>query len=378
MPDITTWQILYVDDDVDSCRQIKELLEGERTQADCFYVEPITDFGRALGELEARRYDLVILDVRVGRHDIEPPEEAGIQALQAIQQRRFVPVIFYTGLPHLVQELKSPLVRVVEKTQGLQLIEEVKSLFQANLPSVNRALIRHLETVQRDYMWKFVASHWAELGTTADRSALAYLLARRLAISLSEPGIKQLVADLGGRPDDAVRDFHPMQYYILPPVDPSPLAGDIYRGSINGAEGYWILLSPSCDLVSGREKAEWILFAHCMPLCDQKEYKEWIDDESKAGNLQALLKNNRPKSQPERFFFLPGALSLPDLIVDFQQTVTISRDGFGKLERLASLDSPFAESLVFRFTRYYGRIGTPDLDTNLIINRLRPQKPEAA
>lgn len=378
MLDITTWRILYIDDDPDSCRQVKELLEGERIQDDHFQVDTITDFDRALEELEARRYDLVILDVRVGRHDIELPEEAGIQALHAIQQRRFVPVVFYTGLPNLVRELVSHLVRVIEKTQGALLIEEVKSLFLTSLPLVNRALVKHLETVQRDYMWQFVASHWPELNETADRSALAYLLARRLALSLSEQGIKQLVSDLGGKPEDAAREFHPMQYYIIPPVDPSPLAGDVYHGSVDGAEGHWILLSPSCDLVVGREKVEWMLFARCVPLCDQKEYQEWIDDEGKAGNLQALLKNNRNKSQPERFFYLPGALTLHDQVVDFQQMVTINLDSFRNLDRLASLDSPFAEALISRFVRYYGRIGTPNLDINLIINRLKPRKPEAA
>jgi len=41
------------------------------------------------------------------------------------------------------------------------------------------------------------------------------------------------------------------------------------------------------------------------------------------------------------------------------------------LERLASLDSPFAEALLARFTRYFGRLGTPDLDAAILLQRLR-------
>lgn len=41
------------------------------------------------------------------------------------------------------------------------------------------------------------------------------------------------------------------------------------------------------------------------------------------------------------------------------------------LERLASLDSPFAEALLARFARYFGRLGTPDLDLEVILNKLR-------
>jgi hypothetical protein len=41
------------------------------------------------------------------------------------------------------------------------------------------------------------------------------------------------------------------------------------------------------------------------------------------------------------------------------------------LERLASLDSPFAEALLDGFTRYFGRLGTPDLDVAMLLQRLR-------
>jgi hypothetical protein len=41
------------------------------------------------------------------------------------------------------------------------------------------------------------------------------------------------------------------------------------------------------------------------------------------------------------------------------------------LERLASLDSSFAEALLARFTRYFGRLGTPDLDVAVLLQRLR-------
>ena len=49
----------------------------------------------------------------------------------------------------------------------------------------------------------------------------------------------------------------------------------------------------------------------------------------------------------------------------------LQRDRTGGLERLASLDSPFAEGLLARFTRYFGRLGTPDLDMTVLLQRLR-------
>ena len=167
-----------------------------------------------------------------------------------------------------------------------------------------------------------------------------------------------------------------MQYYVMPPVESAPLAGDVYRGQISAHNGYWVLLTPSCDLVTGREKADLVLLARCLPLTELAEYQQWrasLPTPSRTidGKLQDLLRNNRRDSQSERFFFLPGALSLPDLVVDFQQPVTLQREHIGGLERLASLDNPFAEVLLARFTRYFGRLGTPDLDIAVLLQRLR-------
>lgn len=375
MDTLTVWQVLFVDDDPETCALVKEFLDGEVLTGshDQLHTDTFTSFDRALEEMNAHRYDFVVLDVRKGPHDQDLAEEVGITTLEAIRQRRFVPVVFYSGLPHLVRHLETPLIRVVEKGQLPRLLDTIGEIARTRIPSVNRALIHHLELTQRDYMWDFVASVWNQFGDTQDRTALAYLLARRLAHSLSGPGIQQLARDLGDPTvgTTAQGRVHPMQYYVVPPIEPTPLAGDLLQGLINDLDGWWVILTPSCDLVAGREKAEWILLARCLALTDQKEYQDWQTNPSHPRKkLQSLLKNNREESQPERFFFLPAALTLPGLVVDFQQLVTIPRMKLNDLERLASLDSPFAEALLHRFGRYFGRLGTPDLDTDNVIARL--------
>ena len=381
MDDTRTWQLLFVDDDAEICEQVKEYLEGERISAtdEHMYVKTLTDFDNALEALEQHRFDLLILDVRLGSQISESKaEEVGIKTLQEIKQRRFVPIIFYTALPRLAENLETSLIRIVRKTEGLpRLLEVVEEIFNSHLPTVNRALIRHLETVQRDYMWDFVAKHGAEFIDTSDHTALAYLLARRLAMSLSGSGIGQLANDLGDSTGISVvgNKVHPMRYYVMPPVEKSPLTGDLYRGLIGQRDGYWILLTPSCDVVKGREKAEWVLMAPCVLLTEEQEYKDWHNNPSntKKKKLESLLSNNRSHGhQPERFYFLPGPLDLPDMVADFQQLVTLPRSQMESLERVASLDSPFVEALLARFTRYFGRLGTPDLDIDFVFNRLQP------
>src|SRR5690348_10786410 len=114
------WQLLLVDDEEDICQQVKDFFEGESItdEDDSVKITTLTDFNEALEILEHRRFDLVILDVRLESNELQK-EEAGISTLEAIKQKRFIPIVFYTGVAHLVRSLETPLIKVVEKTERL-------------------------------------------------------------------------------------------------------------------------------------------------------------------------------------------------------------------------------------------------------------------
>ena len=252
--------------------------------------------------------------------------------------------------------------------------EAVQTVLESKLPGVNRALVRHIDSVQRDYMWNFVLHHWESIAAESDSTAVAYLLARRLALSLSDTAIAGLAKGLGspfGNPPSA-GIAHPMQFYVMPPIDDPPrLAGDIYMGDIRGRSGYWVMVTPTCDLVLG--KAEYLLLAPCELLSEQVEYQQWVTCQSRRhiGELKDLLRNRRQGSQQDRHLFLPSAMDIPDLVVDLQKVETVGSCEFSQfeLERLATLDSPFAEALTSQFSRLYGRIGTPNLDRDVVWER---------
>ena len=62
-------------------------------------------------------------------------------------------------------------------------------------------------------------------------------------------------------------------------------------------------------------------------------------------------------------------------MVDFQQLRSFQTERLDGMTRVASLVSPFAEAAVSRFTRYFGRVGTDDLDVAAIMDRLREAAP---
>jgi CheY-like chemotaxis protein len=400
------WRVLVVDDDPKLCEELKDLLEGEQFQNRHVIVVAITNFEDALDTLESSIFDLLILDIRADpRHrrlETSPPgvalekpilaevpkpdDQAGIATFKDIRQRRFVPVIFYTGLPEVAREYSTALVRVVAKEGSPKpLLEAIDDLFDTKLPAVNRAIIRHFEAVQRDYMWNFVAEQWGELKKQGDAVSIAYLLARRLAASLSEEGIHTLAVELGGDTSPvAVADcVHPMQFYIIPPVEKNFLAADVFLQVASG--DFWVLLTPSCDLVQSpnrKRKAEYAVLARALRLSEQKEAVDWVGSDSKTNTekVTELVRNNRRGGQPDRFCILPPAISIPGLVVDYQQLnrLPVEELESDRFKRLASLDSPFGEVLLTRFGRYFNRVGCPDLDVNIVLDHLRNDVPPTA
>jgi CheY-like chemotaxis protein len=383
MANADPWLVLVIDDDPDAARQAEEIVvrASSSNGGPVFDVCTKTSFEDGLRELERSRVDLVILDVRLG-DDPAADDNAGLRTLRAIQERRFVPVVFYTAVPHIVRPLASPpLIDVVEKGAGSSsLTEAVMRAFESSLPLVNRALVRYVEEMQRSYMWDFVARHWGEIGASTDRGAVAYLLARRLAASLGGVGMERLEADLGGAGSPApAGTVPPMRMYLMPPLE-EILVGDVVHGMAGGRTGHWVVLSPSCDLV--QDKAEFVLLAAAEPLTDLREVLAWRrglpgPGTQRKNELSAVLRNNRAKGQAERYHFLPGALSLPDLLVDFQRLQTVERTSFDGLARIASLDSPYAEVITNRFLRHYSRLGARDVDITPTVERLRLMGPLA-
>jgi CheY-like chemotaxis protein len=396
---IKKWRILFVDDDESFCKQAFDLFndcKDEIVNIDDGDLEIITCTrpSQAFEELQKQLFDLIILDVKQNQtEDEEENEQAGRIAFDAIKASRFVPVIFYTGLPDQVRDLESPTVRIVEKTAGiLEVIEEARKIFESGIPAINRGLIRLLEEVQRNYLWSFTEEYGKyHNGSLPDGATLSYLLTRRLAAFVSgAEGITQLaqnIKDWGVQMEvaEAQSKVNPLRCYIMPSLASTPRTGDIYKHDNQQGSAYLIVLSPTCDLVHGKIKQ--VLMASCRSLEEQQEFRSWKKElernsdpkkiDEKLSSLKALISNNRDKRYGLRdaAFFLPAALGLPNLIVDFRDLITLKAEELDpanpkSLRRIASLDSPFAESLLSRYIQFSGRIGTPDLHIDGILHSL--------
>ncbi|MFE5430603.1 response regulator [Peribacillus simplex] len=380
------WRILVIDDDVEILQQISEYLNGHDLgdEKGILEIECISDFDQAQEELRKKKFDLIILDVRCDQ-TAGTQQDSGIVVYNKIKEICFIPILFYTGLPGSVESLTNSAIKVISKDEGVEeVLNVVEKMINDGIPSVHKSLIEHVEDVQREYMWKYFVDNWEGFGEINDKTDLAYLLTRRLSTSFSYVGIKELSKKLKepilqegeegsieNEGEVSNKLAEPMHYYIIPPIEKLPLSGDLYKGIIEELDGYWVLLTPSCDF--WQNKAEYVLLAHCSLIESFREYQKWcVDSPSKAavGDFKSLISNRKN----ERYFFLPGVLTQPDMFIDFQDLKTIAVKDLEALHRIASIDSMFASEINGRFIRYFGRRGTPDINFNFISDRLIKEK----
>ena len=285
------WRILVVDDEGDISENLRELVGPAAVSetGESPHVEVELSFEAALRTLEREDFDLLVLDVRnqAKAKDGQSPEEAdeGLEVFERIRRRRFIPVVFYTALTYLAEELDNPpFVHVVDKLSDKrvrELRQAIRAAFASGLPRLHRALRHHVEALTREFMIEFVEGNWSDLQD--HKADVAHLLMRRLGISF-EGGASALASELGYPPEEESGHMvHPARFYVALPSGDYRM-GDVLRGPaarLSGDESgdstrWYVILTPSCDLVTGRVKADHVVLAECRPIETFDHYQSWI------------------------------------------------------------------------------------------------------
>ena len=227
-------------------------------------------------------------------------------------------------------------------------------------------------------MVDFLEKNWPAI---KDReSDIVHLLLRRLSVSL-EGGVSALADTLGYSGDfDAGDGIHATRFYVVPSIADSRM-GDLLCGPSVRSMGddnddsasWYIILTPTCDLVADRVKADQVVLAECLLLEEFPDYQNWMKENTRSTKTKLinLLRSRPDKGQEDRYHYLPAAWQVPDLMIDFQRVLYIDYDELEGYTKIASVDSPFAEALSSRFNRYIGRIGVPDLNYEVALDRMR-------
>lgn len=365
-------RVLCVDDNNAVLQNIMEIIsEWEDSPLGSFEVCGETDFSQAVVRLRNERFDLVTLDLH-GSNDPDPilndgeqGEQDGQRVLNALREIRFVPVLFYTGYAEKIAPLESAVVKVVKK--GEDDVTQVRNAIEALFSTGISKLLAHIEDENRKYIWDTLDKSWSKIDAEGESEDLVYLLARRLGARLSRDSVKELL--MHNR-----EDVRPIEMYIYPPHMEKIKTGCIV---MQNDGSYGVIATPACDFA--QNKADSILIIGAMKLSAMPHYSEWAAEkwngqgnpptaaaQKKFSKIRALLTNGAG----DRYRFLPGTFFLESLVIDFQSLKQIQLGELENYSIICRLDSPFREELLSQFSRYYGRMGVPNLDVARFIESL--------
>jgi CheY-like chemotaxis protein len=304
--------------------------------------------------------DVLIVDLRLGHAG---GDRSGWEAVRAALGRKVVPVIVYSafageGVP---DELENLLVVPVKKGAGnFQNVLEKASLLKARLNQEWDRVQTQMESLTLETVGHILGKGTEVSIEAIDENTLACLALARLASYLMNT------------PSGKENKFPPESIFIVPPLQLSDcsaeslLLGDILEEKqINGSKALWLVVAPSCDLLFGQNreaKVENVLVLRCyrshseVPFLKAKglnERKNSLKDRSREGTAKLL----RCPTQVfgSKYFLL-----------SFKEYATVRYDAIiGGLRnhswrKMATLATPYAESVQNLLVRDVSRIGTPD------------------
>jgi|GEM_PF-1471933 len=353
------YQLLIVEDDAKIIQALTEELNqafgDEMDVRDC-------NFKEALDRVRTLRPDIMILDQHEG-----VAEDAARPIWDYIWEKHFCPLIVYSAFdfagygsidhPFSHYEAKGAagsLGRVIEKARGF--FEQADGL---------RTLRYEIDDRIADSL-KFVSPLvWREPANVAQRSdLLRRVTRRRLAASFDSPSC---LAD----------NVIALEQFIYPPLEPGLLTGDVIKSvdaNSSDASAFSLVLTPSCDLQSGgtRHPVSSVLVAHCIGVNDP-DILRLFDLNADAKDLPEKLGRRLKSDKLQHMCVIPQLQNVwPAMVANLKKLTLVAREeialdesvvgGGTPFVRLASLDSPFRESLAWRYTQTTGRPGLPDLD----------------
>jgi CheY-like chemotaxis protein len=391
---VPTYRVLVVDDEPRMIAMVKELLKEDLPEhLRSIEFTEAEDFETAQKLLTEQDFDLAVLDVRDapnGRPAAEY-EARGHTLYDAIARTRWLPVVFFTGVPQQVSDLEAPpLVSVVTKNDLDRLGPAVEAGLRSGVSELRRRITELVEAKTRLFMGETVAPHWAEFAKAgADQDDLAMIIVNRLAVELRENALQEMGYARNEVVDSGAHHVPPARVYLMPTVTRHLTTTDLLLDA-NG--DWWIVLTPACDLYEDdpekvakprTAKAQYGRVAKADRVLTREGGSEspviarWLES-SRAGKDKNLAKPAFGDNQ-NRYRYLPGFLDIPHLLVDFENVRSVPLEDLRdekKYRRVATLDSPFSEGMVNAYSRSVGRIGIPDIDTFGIRLELGLEKPK--
>ena len=122
-------RVLYIEDDPENREELKDALSGEALNNCVITLDCEESFENAAKRVQDQNYHLVIIDLMKGSKDM------GSEIYNQIRSVFFTPIIFYSAKTAGVESLKSQVIGVASKFDGIDALKaEIDRLTKHGLP----------------------------------------------------------------------------------------------------------------------------------------------------------------------------------------------------------------------------------------------------
>jgi len=366
-------QVLLVEDELDDLRQYERdfpsVFSSHQAEAD---IHPCGSFEEAfaLTSNPLYRYDLIVSDTYKG-----PTRNRDAQVMRMVDSyrgTRFCPLVVYSSGPKPEELEETAFIVWADKGRSGDIERAINQLLDTNIPQLARKLHNELERSAGSYLWGFLEKKWDDLiRERVDAAVLERLIRRRAALQIGR---------LDPEGTQELEEVKASEFYIYPSISEDSRLGEILKNVED--EAYRVVLTPHCHLrIQPNEtlpRAEHVLTVKAFPakqtILNAYSNPDGTQRDPWQGNTVKKTDKLRRRIQSPpgeigklegRYWFMPGFLDIPDSYCDLLQLESVAYQeigGTGRFKRVATLDAPFAEALQSCFTRFYLRVGIPNLN----------------
>jgi hypothetical protein len=361
--------ILYVEDNSEDRdqyeRDIPVIFKNKEIEVDIDTKSTFEDAFQAIDNPHLR-YDLIISDTYRGDHG-----KRDIAVFEIINRYRsngkFCPIIVCSSGECPAQFKSSAILSWADKVND-DLQKRIYEILELGIPQLARNLHDELDKAAGSYLWGFLEDNLEKIvseSPSAVQPILDRIIRRRAAMQLSDlmPNSEKVIS---------VPFRFGLEYYIYPCFENDYYSlGDIIRHQTDKTN-FKVILTPHCYLFPHKNsgpKADHVLTITTLPaesILGEKISK--VKETSEEKQHKNLLNWSKSPAQTEetpkgRYWYLPKFLEIPHLFCDFLQINSIELSMVAQqYDRLATLNTPYAEALQECFTSFYGSVGIPDID----------------
>jgi hypothetical protein len=332
-------------------------------------INPIPFYSLSEGKdaLASSYYDAAIIDLKLAANSIELE---GMEIVHSILANLPIPVFIVSGSIGQVEMEETLLFKMRSRDADFKsILNELINIYNTGITKIlgKRGKI---DDYLNKIFWEHLSSSldvWIEdISRSSDdkqKSLLRYIL-----LHIQEY--------LGLSEDSDFEDYHPAEIYIVPPIKPNVFTGDIVTNNQSGLP--FVVLTPACDLAQAKakdillvsiENKEIGILNDKVSIIKKGKAESEIINEAQS-SLKALISN----SYSNKYHFLPKYKNIEAGLINFQKANSYRLAEFNKnFTRIATINSSFTKDIVARFSYYYSRQGSPDLDVDELFNELLQQ-----